>query len=171
MSSIFFAARAVDESLALRRHFFGIFFAHGAAQNIRVAHGVAAEHLRDLHDLFLINDHAVGIFQNRLEQRMQIFDLFFAVFALDVFFGHAAVERTGPIERENRDQILEAVGPDLDGHLADAGAFQLEHAGGVAVAKGPVGFLVVERQMVEIDLFAAGDFDELQTIVQSRSAS
>ena len=27
-----------------------------------VGHAVAAEHLSDLHDLFLVDDHAVGIF-------------------------------------------------------------------------------------------------------------
>ena len=94
---------------------------------------VAAKHLGDLHDLLLVDDDAVGVFENRLEQRMQIFEFLFAVFALDKFLGHAAVERTGPIQGKNGDQVFEAVGPDLDGHLADARAFQLEHAGGVAL--------------------------------------
>ena len=98
--------------LALRRHLFGIFLAHGAAQDIGIAHGITGEHLRGLHDLLLIDDDAVGVFENRFEQRMQIFDFFLAVFALDIVFGHAAIERAGPVQRQDGDQILKAIGPD-----------------------------------------------------------
>ena len=101
---------------------------------------------------------------------MQVFDLLFAVFALDVVVGHAAIERPRPVKSKNGDQILETVGPDLHGHLADARAFQLEHAGGVALTKRAVSFFIVERQMVEIDLLAAGDFDELQAVMNQRES-
>ena len=63
-----FLVRALNKSFSLSRHFLWVFFAHGAPQNIRVAHAIAAEHLGDLHDLFLIDDDAVGVFQNRLQQ-------------------------------------------------------------------------------------------------------
>ena len=96
---------------------------------------------------------------------MEIFNLFFAVFALDEIFGHAAIERAGPVERENRDEIFEAIGPDAHGHLADAGAFQLEDARGVAFAERLVGLLVVQALDGRDRLFAAGRLDELQAIV------
>ena len=79
------------------------------------------------------------------EQRVEIFDFFFAAFAIDKVFGHAAIEGARPVQRENRDQILETIGPYAHCHLADAGAFQLEHAGGVALAEGLVGLFVIER--------------------------
>src|SRR5215510_4136145 len=102
-----------NKSLSLSGHLLGVFFAHGASQNIGISHAIATEHLSDLHDLFLINDYSVGIFQNRLRQRMKILDLFFAVLPLDVFFRHAAVQRPWSIKRQNSDQIFEAVGADL----------------------------------------------------------
>ena len=42
------------------RHLLGLLLAHRAAQQVGAAERVAGEHLRDLHDLFLVQDHAVG---------------------------------------------------------------------------------------------------------------
>ena len=49
-----------DEALAVLGHFVGQLLAHRAAQEIGCTQRVAADHLRDLHHLFLIDHHAVG---------------------------------------------------------------------------------------------------------------
>ena len=51
---------AVDEDGALLGHLLGLLLAHRAAQQVRAAERVAGQHLRDLHHLFLVQDHAVG---------------------------------------------------------------------------------------------------------------
>ena len=58
--------RAVDKTLALLRHLFGFFLAHGAAQQIGAAERVAGKHPCNLHHLLLIQDHTVGRLENRL---------------------------------------------------------------------------------------------------------
>ena len=97
----FFRLSPSHKPLSLGGHLLGILLAHGAPQNIRISHAVATEHLGDLHDLFLINDDTVGVFQNRLQQGMQILDLFLPVLSLNVFFRHTAVQRPRSIERQD----------------------------------------------------------------------
>ena len=67
--------RAFDEILALRLHLRADLLAHGAAQQIGLAERIAGEDLRGLHHLFLIDDDAVGLFQDRLELGMDVFRL------------------------------------------------------------------------------------------------
>src|SRR5581483_10495185 len=152
---------ALDEALALLRHLLGIFLPHRAAENIGFAHAVAGEDARDLHHLLLVDDDAVGVFQSLLQARVEIFNLLAAVLALNVLLRHATVERAGTEERDERDDVLEAVRTYFDRHLADARALQLEDAGRRAGAEELVGFLVVERQIVQVDGYAFTFFDLL----------
>ena len=61
---------------------------------------------------------------------MEIFRRLLAVLAGDVF--RDRIHRTGPIERDERDQIVDVVGLHLAHQIAHARAFQLEHADAVA---------------------------------------
>ncbi len=72
-----------------------------------------------------------------------------AVFAAAVFgdVGH----RAGTVEGDGGDQVLEPVGAHLAQRVAHALPFHLEHPAGLAAAQHLVGFLVVERQMFQID--------------------
>ena len=61
----FFAAdalfcRAFGKNFAVFHHFFGLFLAHRAAQQIRTAQRVAADDLRRLHHLLLVHHNAVS---------------------------------------------------------------------------------------------------------------
>ena len=86
--------RALDEAFALLRHFFGLLLAHGAPQQIGLAQGVARQAVRDLHHLFLVDDHAPGFFQDFLQFRQFVFDLLASVFAIDEVIDHAALDRS-----------------------------------------------------------------------------
>jgi hypothetical protein len=65
--------RAFDEVLALRLHLRTDLLAHGATEQIGLAERIAGEDLRGLHHLFLIDDDAIGLFQDRLELGMDVF--------------------------------------------------------------------------------------------------
>ncbi len=54
------ATAPLDEDGALLRHLLGLLLAHRPAQQVGAAERVAGEHLRDLHDLLLVEDDAVG---------------------------------------------------------------------------------------------------------------
>ena len=52
---------ALEEISAFLRHFFLVFFAHGAPEKISLCERVAGKFARSSHHLFLINHHAVGV--------------------------------------------------------------------------------------------------------------
>ena len=57
----------------------------------------------------------------------------------------------GPVQRHQRDDVLEAVDRRLLEQVAHAARFELEHGGGVACREDVVGRLVVERQRLQVD--------------------
>ena len=61
----------------------------------------------------------------------------------------------GTVERHQRDDVLDAVGPHADQRLAHAGTFHLEHADHFAARQHGVGVGVVERDRRQVDLDAA----------------
>src|SRR5439155_634318 len=82
--------------------------AHRAAQEVRAAERVAPHYLRDLHHLLLVHHDPVGGFQDRLQAWIEVFDPL-AVLALDELGDE--LHRPGAVERDERDDVLEAVGP------------------------------------------------------------
>ena len=63
--------------------------------------------------------------------------------------------RTRPVERDQRDDVLEAVRPHVEQRPPHALTFQLEDAHRLGARQHGVGLLVVERDRREIDLDAA----------------
>ena len=61
-----------------------------------------------LHHLFLVDDDAVGLFENILRLRDIVDDFFAAMFAIDEVVDH--VHRPGPVEGVQRDQVFERSG-------------------------------------------------------------
>ena len=122
--------RAGDEDRALLLHLGADLLAHRAAQQVGLAERIARHDLRDLHHLFLVDDDAERLLQDRLEHRMQVFRLLVAVLARAI--GRDVRHRTRTIERHQRDDVLEAVRPHVDQRAAHARAFHLEHADHVA---------------------------------------
>ena len=69
--------------------------------------------------------------------------------------GRDVRHRARPIQRDQRDDVLEAVRAHVDQRAAHALAFHLEHADRLAAGQHLVGFGVVERQVGQIDVDAA----------------
>ncbi len=84
---------------------------------------------------------------------MDIVGLLHAVLARAI--GRDVGHRTGPVERDQRDDVLETVGPHVEQRAPHAGAFQLEHADRFGARQKIVSLLVVERDVGEIDVDAA----------------
>ena len=114
---------------------------------------IAGEDLRGLHHLFLIDDDAEGLLQDGFELGVDVVRLLHVVLARAI--GRDVRHRAGPIERDQRDDVLEAVGPHVEQRAPHARAFQLEHADRFRARQQVVGFLVVKRNGGEIDLDAA----------------
>ncbi len=134
-------------------HFAADLLSHRAPQQVGFAERIAGENLRGLHHLFLIDDDAEGLAQDRLELGMNIIRLLQAVLARAI--GRDVRHRTGPIERDQRDDVLEAVRPHVEQSAPHALTFQLEDAYRFGARQHCVGLLVVERNRRETDLDAA----------------
>ena len=144
---------AVDEGLALGRHFRLDLLAHGPAQEVGGGQAEAREDLGDLHHLLLIDHDPGGLLENALERGVQIVGLLLAVPAGDV--ARDVVHRPRAVEGDQGDDVLEPVGPELFQHVPHARALQLEHAGGFAAPEHLVGRPVVERKGCKVDADAA----------------
>ena len=64
-------------------HDLGDFLAHRLAEDIRLAQAVAGELPHDEEHLLLVNDDAVGLFQDIFQGRVRIMDRFQAVLGFD----------------------------------------------------------------------------------------
>ena len=88
---------ARQKFFALRRHFLAILFPHRAPQDVRFTQRKSRQAIGDLHHLFLIEDHAVGFFENFLQLGQIVGDFFLAMLAVDEIVDHAALNRAGAI--------------------------------------------------------------------------
>ena len=128
--------RTLNETRALFGHFFQLFLAHGAAQQIGFAQRITRQAIGDLHHLLLVDHHAVGLFQNFLHLRQIVNHVLAAVLALDEVVDHA--HGTRAVQRVQSEQIFQPVGLVATQNVAHSRRFKLENAAGVAFAEKPL---------------------------------
>ncbi len=144
------------EDAALGGHFIGLFLAHGAAQQVGAAQGVAGHALRHLHDLLLVHEDAVGGRQHRLHLGVQIFNRRVAALPRAVFGNQ--VHGAGSVQGHQRHDVFEAVGLEVTRGLLHARRFHLEHRRSLAAGVKGVGLGVVNGNVEDIEgRSAAGD--------------
>ncbi len=85
---------AIFKATALFGHFDRVLFTHRTTQHIRATQAVTCQHLSNLHDLFLVQDDAVGWLQYRLQGFMlpldiRVGDRFTAMLTVDKVIYHA----------------------------------------------------------------------------------
>jgi len=142
--------RARLEFRAFPGHLGGDLLAHGAAQQIGAAKAVARHDLRDLHHLFLIDDDALGLFEDVVDQRMDALDL--AQPVLDLAIGRDVLHRAGTVERDQRHDILDAGGFHPLERVHHARAFHLEHRDRARAGIHLVGLCIIKRDLPDIVL-------------------
>ena len=74
-----------------------------------------------------------------------------AVLARDEVVDHARLQRARPEQRDERDDVLEAVRLQAADQVLHAARFQLEHRGGLAALEQLVGRRVVHRQRADVE--------------------
>ena len=134
---------AVDKCLSLGFDLLRLFLGNGAAHQIRLSERIAGESAEDLNDLLLIDDAAVGDAEDRLERGMQVGHELRVVLA-----GNEArdgIHGTRTVERDDRGQILDALGLHTRTHARHAAGFQLEYAARPARLQHGVGIRVIVR--------------------------
>ena len=88
--------------------------------------------------------------------------------ARDEVVDHSALERAGTVQRVERDQVVQALGLRLPKQLAHPRALELEDAVRLTVAEQLVGFLVVQRDGVDIEVDVVRALDFVERIANQR---
>jgi len=102
-----------QELLPLGSNNLRLFLAHGPAQKIGLAEAETGQVAGNLHDLLLIEDNPIGLGQNWLQGRMQVFYLPAAVFPGDIVLHHAASQGPRPVKGYQGDDIGQGGGLQL----------------------------------------------------------
>ncbi len=144
---------AVEKERLLCVHLGLDLLAHRPAQRVRAAQRVTRHPAGDLHHLLLIDDDALGLVEERVDGRMKQFAGFPAV--LDVAELGDVLHRAGAVERDQRDDVLDAGGLELAQGVAHARAFHLEDRDGGGGGIERVGRGIVERDRADVDVDAA----------------
>ncbi len=157
---------ALHEAVALLGHFGCVFLAHGAAKQVGVTERVAGEDVRDLHDLFLVDDDAEGLVQDDFEFGQVVADGAAAPLALDEVVDHAAFDGARAVECVEGGEVFDGVGLVAPEDVAHAAGLELEDAGGEGAMEDLfVCRYVVERHCRHVEIGAGGALDELERVV------
>ena len=159
---------AVGESAVCLVEDFLLFLTHRATQQVGLAERVAGDLLRDVHDLFLVDDQTVSlrkdVAERLLELRVNGLDLLQPVLSLRVVGMRIHAHRTRPVQRQHRDDVLKAGRAHQFQQIAHRGPVELEHPERVTARQQLVGFRVVQTQVIEIEIDAAVGLDVLQRV-------
>ncbi len=145
--------------------------AHRLAEDVGLDRGVAAHVDGDLHDLLLVQDHAQGVLQDRLQGGMRVGDLLLAGAPAQVRVDRVALHRTGPNDRDLDDEILEPLGARLGEALHLGAGLDLEHANRIGGLDGPIHLRVVVRQRVEVDPLPRVSLDPVEGVAHHAQGS
>ena len=116
----------------------------------------AAERLRNLHDLLLINADAPGVAQDGFEGIVRVSEFFFAAKALDEQFLRAIFGGARPNDGQRDGHVLECPRVHHAEHAAHGGRFDLEYAHGAAGSNDVAGCGIVFGDGVEIQFARFG---------------
>ena len=137
---------AFDKDFALLRHLLRILLTHRAAQQVGRAQTVAGQQVGGLLNLLLVNQNTVGFAAYILQQRVQILDFLPAFFAVDEV--RDQLHRTGTVECNQRNDVVDGVHAEVPAQIGHAAGFQLEYRDGCAPAQQ-----LKTRRVIERDVF------------------
>ena len=163
--------RALDEALLLGLHDVLDLLAHGLAQDIGVGQGEPGQLDGDAHDLLLVDDDPPRLLEDGLELGELVGRPLGVVLAVDEFVGHAALERPGPVEGVQGDEVPEDLGPESPQEVLHPRALELEDAVGVAGLEQLERLRVVQGDVVNVQPLPRVLLDEVEGVVDDRQVA
>ena len=157
------APAALDELGLERGHRLAVLLADRLAQVVRLGPGEPGQGLGDLHRLLLVEDHAVRGAEDRLQALVGTADGVGVALAAGV--GRDLVHRARPVQRVERDEVVELGRLDLAQRALHALGLELEHADRVAAGHHLVGLGIVERQAGHVRPHAGRALDDVQRVL------
>ena len=154
---------SVDKTFPLFFHDGCFFLGHGTAQKISTPQRITRQRLYDLHDLLLINDAPVSLFQDRFQQRRIIGHGLRMVLSFDVL--RNKIHRSRTVQGDSGDDVFQAFGFQLLHEVLHAAAFQLEHTFRLAGADHFQYFRIVVIDGRDIYLLSAAALRQMHRIL------
>ena len=114
----------------------------------------------------MVENYAVSFLKNVFQLRKFVADLGLALFAIDEIIDHAALDRTGAVQRVERGEILDAAWLVTAENIAHAVGFELEDGGRFSASEEFVGFGVVQREIVDVNFYATVLFHHANSVVE-----
>ncbi len=160
---------AADEGLADLGHLLPAAVAgHGPAQRVGVGQVETGHGLGDAEHLFLVEDHPVGVGHRLGHGGMGEADRLHAPAAVDEGPDHLGLQRSGPVEGDGGDDVVEVPLFEAGGEVALSGRFELEQPDGAPVGDDLVGGGVVGGQVVGADAPPGAPADEVDALGDGR---
>ena len=148
---------------------------HRTAQQVCLTERVVRDLLGNRHHLLLIHDQAVGGVEDVLERLGQLgvnrLDLLLAVLTQRVVGVRVRAHRAGSVEREHCRNVLEFLGLHELEQRAHGAAVELEHAEGVASGQQTVGFGVIQREGLQLQVDASVVLNVLDGVGNNRQVT
>ena len=142
------------EDGAVLGHFLGLLLAHGPAQHVGAAQRIAAQNLRGLHHLLLVDHDAVSLGEHLGHQRVRVLDHLATVLAR-----HKAgdqIHGAGAVQGVQRNQVFQARGFGIAQHALHAGTFKLKNGLGRALLEQAIHLGIIQRQVLVGKVLLAG---------------
>ncbi len=131
------------EPVAILRHLLGQLLAHRLPEAVALRHGEPSQDIRYPDHLLLVERDPVRFLKDCLHLWVHVLDRRAAMFSGDVVWRH--LHWPGPDQRHQGNQILEAVGRDIDRHPGRHAAFKLEHTNRLAPAQQFIALRIIKR--------------------------
>ena len=141
---------------------FVVFLGDGAADHIGLAARIAGQVSHNADNLFLVDNHPVGLVEDRFQGRVNVLDLFLAMFPPAVRVDE--LHRPGAIEGDNGDDVFQGGGAHLSQCLFHPAALDLEHAHDLSVGQQIKDTRIVCGDIVEGVLNAVPGLDQFRRL-------
>ena len=145
------------------RHLVNLLLAHGLAEHVAFSSGEVGEEARQEHHLLLIDRDAVGLLQILLHDGDVVGNRLLAV--LTRYERRNVVHRPRPVEGVHGYEVLEFARLELAQRVLHPLRLKLERGGGVSVAVELEGGGVIERYVVDVEVYAAVALDVLEGLL------
>ena len=155
-------ATAFLEADFVLAHQLFVLLADGLDHDICFAKGVARDRLEQLHNLLLVHNHAIGIFQDGFENWVQILNRVRVVLVLNV--DRNLLKRAGAVQRDHGVQVVHTSRAKLHQVAGHARAFKLEDVGGFAAPQAFKSRAVFQRNVGQFELLAGGLLNVFQCL-------
>ncbi len=148
----------LEELGALLGHELRDLLAHRLPEVVGLAHREAGHVGGDLEHLLLVDHDPVGLLEVLLHDGVVVRRLHAPVPSRGEVGNH--LHGPGPVERDHRDHVLEALGPELAKGVAHPRRLELEHPERPRVRQELVGLGVVERESLGVEADSPAFLDE-----------